>query len=595
MDLGLLKTQLPPPGPLPRLEEEQGVLIETPQPSQPELVRGFEGINDTGSFPPDPAIAAGTDHVIQAVNRSFRISTKTGTTLSTTTFASWWSPVISGVSPFDPWVHYDPHDNRWVLLTVARNTSTNQAWYLIATSWTDDPTGSWCVWALDADVDGSNPSSNWADYPKIGLDDTNFYITSNQFAFSDDSFQYAKVRILGKDQFYNNTCGSIAWYDYWDLRNGDDSNAFTVQPALTFGTPGKEYLVNSRSGSGSSVTLWSVTGTWPNASDTPPSLTREATVSVGSYSAPPDAEQPGSTTRINTGDARLLNAVYRSGSLYTTHTIMCNSTDACARYLRISTSSNTATLDVAYGAPGFYYFYPAVMPNSSGHIFTVFNRSSASEFAGIRYTWRQTSDPAFQSSASLKAGEATYVRLDSLGRNRWGDYNGIALDPIAPTQVWIYSEYADSPANTWGTRVGLLGEIVCTLSTALRGTPDRKATLQTLYRFRDEVMMQSPQGQRYVGLFYRHALEGSLLVLRYPELRAQVREVVAWLLPTLEAAVDGRPAVLSAADVADIEDLLDAFAAKASPRLRRTIRQVRSDLRLGKLLPLFGINGEVSR
>jgi hypothetical protein len=51
----------------------------------------------------------------------------------------------------------------------------------------------------------------------------------------------------------------------------------------------------------------------------------------------------------------------------------------------------------------------------------------------------------------LKAGEANYVKTFGGSRNRWGDYNGIAVDPANPDIVWMFAEYAASPDNTWGT------------------------------------------------------------------------------------------------------------------------------------------------
>ena len=42
-----------------------------------------------------------------------------------------------------------------------------------------------------------------------------------------------------------------------------------------------------------------------------------------------------------------------------------------------------------------------------------------------------------QGSAVLKAGTAKYVALDSGGRNRWGDYNGVASDPANSRVVWF--------------------------------------------------------------------------------------------------------------------------------------------------------------
>jgi hypothetical protein len=415
--------------------------------------RSFEGIRDTGWFPPDPVIAVGRNHVIQAVNSSFRITTKDGAELLTTSFDNWWSVVAPGSDPFDPKVLYDQHHDRWVLVTLDLRTSTRESWYLLSTSQTSDPTGPWCTWALDADLDGATPSANWADYPGVGLDDQAVYVTSNQFSF-DEIFglvlpRYAKLRILPKAQLYDNSCAPITWSDFWDMRNPGGFPVFSLQPAHTFGAPGKEYLVNAWTPVlGTEVTLWSVAN--PVLA---PALTQEGALPVGFYSLPPDAEQPGTSDRIDTGTANLLNAVYRDGSLYTTQTVACFVLGACARYLVIDVAGPTVRVNETYGAPGFYYFYPAILPDAMGNMVTVFNRSSASEYAGIRYSRRRTADPAFQASTLLKAGEATHAKLDDLSRNRFGDYIGVALDPGDPSRVWIYSEFA-APANDWGTWVG---------------------------------------------------------------------------------------------------------------------------------------------
>ncbi len=127
------------------------------------------------------------------------------------------------------------------------------------------------------------------------------------------------------------------------------------------------------------------------------------------------------------------------------------------------------------------------------------------------------------------------------------------------------------------------------LSFALWGAPERKVILGTLYRFRDEVLTQSPKGRRYIRLFYLHALEGTWLLLRHPNLRTQSRNVLRELLPTIQAVTDGQPAALTSEKLAAIEGLMDAFSAKATPRLQRTIQRLRSELSRGKLLSHFGI------
>jgi len=110
--------------------------------------------------------------------------------------------------------------------------------------------------------------------------------------------------------------------------------------------------------------------------------------------------------------------------------------------------------DVAFGRDGCWLYYPAVTADVSGNMTMVYNQSCSDEYIGIRYTGRRPGDEELRPSELLKAGESNYVKDYGSGRNRWGDYSGIAVDPVDPTRVWIYSEYAASPANTWGTWIG---------------------------------------------------------------------------------------------------------------------------------------------
>lgn len=68
---------------------------------------------------------------------------------------------------------------------------------------------------------------------------------------------------------------------------------------------------------------------------------------------------------------------------------------------------------------------------------------------------RRATDTAGQMSASglLMGGKAYYVFKDQYERNRWGDYNGIGLDPSDPDSVWVYGEYAQKKV-VWQTRFG---------------------------------------------------------------------------------------------------------------------------------------------
>lgn len=452
------------------VEDEAATLQTLQEPTPPDLLSSFIGIGQTAFIPPDPHMAAGPDHIMVTVNSDFAIYDKDGTQIFRIDAESWFDNVLPDGGPFDPQIAYDHIDDRWVMVWVGGDIEA-EAYYLVSVSDDSDPTGTWCNWALDATVDGSTESNDLNDYPKLGFDEDAVYVTANMFELSDFSFEYVKIRILPKDDIYSGTCGMVEWTDFWDLREPDDTTVevFTVVPAVTFGSPGVEYLINdSPYVTGDFMTVWKLTD--PLGLADGPNLTAE-NVPVATSTSPPNAEQLGGTTGlllIDVGGRRVRNAVYKDGSLWTAHSVAGGTDDdfAFMRYVRIDvgTDDNPTTPpalleDVRFGVDDFYYYYPAIQVDNNNNIVIGFTRSGASEYAGAFYTGRLDTDPpGLAASSELKAGEATYVQLDNSNRNRWGDYMGIALDP-GTGSIWTYLEYAvdsDDLGNDWGTWIGEL-------------------------------------------------------------------------------------------------------------------------------------------
>jgi hypothetical protein len=410
----------------------------------------FAAIAATGWLPPDCAMAVGPAHVLLSVNSSVAVYTKAGVVaLTQRTLTQWFANVVQNMTIFDPKALYDQHAGRWVLLAVAVQNNTRRSLYLLSVSNTSDPLGPWRNYALDATRDGTTATNNWADFPALGVDNQALYITSNQFAFN-GGFQYAKIRVVPKAGPYSG--GVAPFFDFVRMRNANNTLAFTVQPCHTFGAPQIEYLVNTGFPSGNFLTLWEIR----NPTTTPTLTRRQATISP--YTLAPNAAQRGGGTAINTGDVRVLHAVYR-GDLWTSFTTAHNwgsgANRASIQWCQLRAATATVVQQGVYGSATFDYYYPAACPDNNGNLTVVFSRSGASAYASILYTGRRSTDAlgTLQASALLKAGVANYVGLDSGGRNRWGDYNGVAADPGNPRLIWFYSEYA-SAVNTWSTWVG---------------------------------------------------------------------------------------------------------------------------------------------
>ena len=462
-----------------------------PQPEAPALSTSFLGVefdpmnpmNQAGStwIPPDTQIAAGPNNLVIATNGRIRFLSKNGTQRDTNTLDGFFSPLGAAATDVgDPWLAYDPYINRFWILAISRDITTQRSTIFLGLSNTSDATLGWQLWQFDASINGglgqpgSEDTNLWCDYPKLGFDAQAIYVTCNMLTFDTRAFRYSKVRIMSKSQFVNNT--SIRWWDFWNLRQGNApiclfdlcDKAFTIQPAQMFGasTADGEFLVNAHSQGGNASTLdvWRITNSAEccNGDATGPTLSHNSQA-VKSYSAAAGARQPGSTTRINTGDTRLLYAFWKGGNLSTGQTIACGTggADACLGFTELNLSSfpTISTVnDWAYQSPGVDYYYPAVAVNSAGDKTMVFSRSSSSEFASARYIGIPSSSDCTVCQDGpeqvLHNGGNSYVRLDNFGRNRWGDYSGASPDPNG-TGVWVAGEFADTVADEWGVQVGL--------------------------------------------------------------------------------------------------------------------------------------------
>jgi hypothetical protein len=434
----------------------------------PGLQNNFHGISMSG-FPPDSTMAVGANHVLLAVNFNVFIYNKGGgAPVQQKTLNQWFGNLATGTFVFDPKVLFDQSSQRWILIAVALPDPPGPigSWLMLSVSQSANPLGGWWSYKLDATLDGSTPTSNWADYPSLGTDPFNIYVTLNMFKFTGNQppfqangpFAYAKVRVINKLSVI--TGAPALWVDFPKLKNADGSFAFTVQPCHTFGAPGTESLVNSyypstAASTKNKLSLWSINPLWLPF----PTMNPLITVTVDAYGLPPNGAQKGGGVPIDTGDIRVYNAVSRAGSIWCALTSRYNwgaaTNVASIHWFQINATSGAIVQQGLFGFQNRSYFYPAIMPDTNGNVFLCCARCSPTEFASAWFTGRKANDSPglMQNAALLKAGVANYVKLDTAGDNRWGDYTGIASDPSDALVVWFFNEYAVA-GNNWDTWVG---------------------------------------------------------------------------------------------------------------------------------------------
>jgi hypothetical protein len=449
-----------------------------PGPLTPTLGTSFEGftnqdnVNLTGFLirPADPAIAVGPDHVGVIVNSVFRVYSKNGqlepATAREASLIQWFDNVCPWGSgncfPFDPQIVYDEHEGRWIIVAVdVWPGQTPPALIFISVSRTSDPMGNWWNYVYNASAPAGGAS--WCDYPKLGYDgilstrdldgggfgDGTFYVSCNNFFFS-GGFDAVVMWYFLKAFHYSGgnvpTPGWSAWAWHTWL-DADGVTSFTIEPARTHGNSGNvEYMVNTRWANSNFVTLWRTTPGWEVA----PTRAIQATLIIGSYTIPPNAEQPAACggALLDTIDNRMYNAVWRGNMIYSGFNEACAG-NACWRIVGINTATNAVVSDDTWGSVGGDAWFPAVEIDSSGNVLLV---GAFSHPAGV-YPSLVRGDQPSGTSDYLKAGESCITGT------RWGDYFGAAVDPQEQSRIWLYGQYArDLPGISsvwdWSTWIG---------------------------------------------------------------------------------------------------------------------------------------------
>jgi len=397
--------------------------------------------------------AAGPSHLVSILNSDFGVFDKaTGQELQKSSLQSFWGSLGTGPGepanfPFDPKILYDQHSGsgRFIAVTLGGKSAPG-SWIMIAVSATSDPTGVWIKWAVPADMDGTVQTGNFADFPGLGVDAFNVYVTANMFSAA-GAGQYSKVWVIPKAQLLAASPPvTITWFEFPDPPGSD----FTMQPTHTFGTPGAEYFLFEGFPNRLGV-AWI-----DNLAGTPvwhPPLQVPVTPYTSTNSLP-DAPQFGTDCTVDTADTRMLHAVYRNGSVWATHHVVGPSGNVEVAWYRINPGTGALVSQGRVGDPNRWYYYPSIAVNKDNVAAIGFSGSWANEFVGGYYTIIPPSTGTAEAVALLKAGEAFYAKSFSSGENRWGDFSATVVDPTDDTSFWTLQEYAALPVSgisQWGT------------------------------------------------------------------------------------------------------------------------------------------------
>ena len=422
----------------------------------------------TDGEPPDPWVAAGPEHVVQAVNRAFRISDRSGNTLQTIDMfdffglGEFYDP--GEVDFFDPRVIYDSLHARWIAIEASFDCRTDP----------EDPTSIGTGYIDVAISDGPDPTAGWEilsigypnalpDYPGLGTSTDKVVLSANVFPLESGSpmgcepveFVGTELDVLAWSQL---TAGSGDVNVEFFFSPGE---FFSWRPALqTPATSATVFAVAERFDE--DVAYARITGN-PAVGGSTTFTHSNLTNVISPFQVPPPPQQPEDVDGIlGAVDARPTDAVWKDNKLAFVSTFPCDPTGGpvenrdCVRVSELNTSTAMPTkiqdFLISQNAHDLYMGGVGYALNDDLHIVWTRSGTAAGHYptSYAAYQDAAAANNSISDRAPLSNGTAPY------SGGRWGDYVGVAQDPQVPNAVWQGNEYAVAGGplfQNWATEI----------------------------------------------------------------------------------------------------------------------------------------------
>lgn len=427
-------------------------------PFVPSTSTNFDGIPADGVAPPDTDGAAGATQYVELVNSEFEVFNKSGGVLlaprNTNTLWSGFGGGCETNNDGDGTISWDTLAGRWVIQQFS--VSTTPYLECIAVSTSGDATGAWNRYSF-------TPSTNFPDYPKLGVWADGYYVSYNLF----DS--------TGTVALGNNLCG----YDRSAMLNGApatqqcaqgvNSGVATALPATVDGatappTGSPEWFVGISPTTANALSVWKFHADWTTPANSAVTATADLPVAAFSQACGDGGTcipQAGTAQQLDSlADRLMYRLAYRNfgdhEALVVNHSVTAGASVGVRWYeLRPAAGALSLFQQGTYAPDATYRWMGSVAQDKSGDMALGFSTSSSSLHPGLAYTGRLVSDAA----GTMPQGEQTIFTGagSQTGQNlsRWGDYSAMTVDPADDCTFWYANEY--EPANgafNWHTRVG---------------------------------------------------------------------------------------------------------------------------------------------
>ena len=445
----------------------------------PSPVVNFNGVSSRDSEftnynlefePPDQGLCQGHGFVLEAVNSAYRIYRTTGKTVRGPFNINDLFNVGGKEFTSDPRCWFDPATQTWFATILFLNDTFTAGSLLIAVRHSPDPLGLWNEYSIDTTDQGrGNGCPCFGDQPRIGIDQTNLYVTADEFSINGPPFHFFGSEMWAIDKADLVAGKPLSHFVRFDHLTIAGQQTLAPQPALSIGKPNAEYFLSQLDFNGQGdhrIGVWAMTRRAQVGQGGFPTLT-STVINSEAYADPPKAPQKGGKSRLDSGDDRMQQTAFAGGRVWGELTTAVQpagdgTVRAGGAWFQVRPRLGAAGIAGAsivrqgyIASAGQYAIYPAVQPDAAGNAAVVFTLTSRTRFPSAAFATLRAGASNFGPPVVAAAGTGPYFRKST----RWGDYS-FAVPSDTSHSAWLATEYIPRKSSqttdgkqNWGTRV----------------------------------------------------------------------------------------------------------------------------------------------
>ena len=418
--------------------------------------------------PPDQGLCQGNGFVLEPVNSAYRIYRTNGRSVRGPFNINDLFNVGGKEFTSDPRCWFDPTTQTWFATILFLNDTFTASSLLIAVRHSPSPLGLWNEYSIDTTDEGrGNGCPCFGDQPRLGIDQTNVYVTADEFSINGPQFFGSQMWAIDKADLVAGK--PLTHFVRFSGLTIAGQQTIAPQPALTTANPKAEYFLSSMDPTGQGnhqIGVWAMTRRGQVGKGGIPTLT-STVINSEAYANPPKAVQKGGKSKLDSGDDRMQETQFSGGTVWgelTTAVQPAGDTAVRAGGAwfqvrpRLGPAGIASASIVRQGyiaSRGQYAIYPSVQPDAAGNAAAVFTLTGRNRFPSAAFATLRAGAANFGPPIVAASGTGPYDQKAT----RWGDYT-FAVPSDTSHAAWLATEYiprrssqTTNQQRNWGTRV----------------------------------------------------------------------------------------------------------------------------------------------